>query len=112
MNTERFQYIQNTIQLNFGEYWTFEPELIEGFKLDRDEAKRIEKADADYWNEQFERLLTRQKILTTSSNLDHSIEDCEGNFIPPESHPNRSYRLETYVQNASATPYTHPVLIP
>ena len=104
LNTERFQYIQDTIQLNFGEYWTFEPELIEGFKLDRDEAKRIEKANADYWNEQFERLLARQKTVATSSDLDHRIEDCEGMFTPQESPPNSSCRQVTCAQNASAIP--------
>lgn len=76
LNTERLQCIQDTIQLIFGEYWTFEPEKIEGFKLDREEAKRIEKADADFWNEQFERLLAQQNIPTTSSGLDQSVEDC------------------------------------
>jgi hypothetical protein len=109
---EKFNYVRETIQYTFGEYWTFEDEELEGFTLDRAEKAKIEQDEIDYWKEQDERILAQRRSGTLPTLFGEQMEVLEDVVIPPESHPSQSYRLETYVQNASATPYTHPVLIP
>ena len=104
LNTERFQYIQGTIKLNFGEYWTFEPENIEGFTLDREESKKLAKEDEDYWKEKFDRLLNQHSTSTFSTDFGEQVEDANEVVIPPESHPMKWCSTGISSENAFAIP--------
>jgi hypothetical protein len=104
MLPEKFNYVRETIQYTFSEYWMFDAEKLDGFKLDRIEKAKEEQADIDFWKEQDERLRAQRRSGTLPTFLGEQMEVSDDAFTQPESHPMKWCSKATCVQTSSAIP--------
>lgn len=104
MLPEKFNYVRETIQYTFSEYWMFDAEKLDGFTLNRAEKAAIIQVEIDDSNEQDERLRTQRRSGALPTFFGEEMKMVGDAFIPPESHPSLSYMQEKAAQNAFAIP--------